>query len=145
MRWVLSAACGLSPVAASGGYSSLWRVGFSLQWPLPPWSTGSRRVGFGSWGSRALERRLSSCGARVQPPRNMWDPPRPGIEPVSPALAGGPLTTAPPGKSPSCNFILFFLFYFFLKCESASLFIYLFIYLFIFGCVGSSFLCEGFL
>ena len=28
----------------------------------------------------------------------MWDLPRPGLEPVSPALAGGFLTTAPPGK-----------------------------------------------
>ena len=28
----------------------------------------------------------------------MWDPPGPGIKPVSPALAGGFLTTAPPGK-----------------------------------------------
>ena len=28
----------------------------------------------------------------------MWDLPRPGIEPVSPALAGGFLTTSPPGK-----------------------------------------------
>ena len=30
----------------------------------------------------------------------MWDLPGPEIEPVSPALAGGFLTTAPPGKSP---------------------------------------------
>ena len=29
----------------------------------------------------------------------MWHLPGPGIEPVSPALAGGFLTTAPPGKS----------------------------------------------
>ena len=29
----------------------------------------------------------------------MWDLPGPGIEPMSPALAGGFLTTAPPGKS----------------------------------------------
>ena len=29
----------------------------------------------------------------------MWDLPRPGIEPVSPALAGGFLTTGQPGKS----------------------------------------------
>ena len=29
----------------------------------------------------------------------MWDLPRPGIKPVSPALAGGFLTTGPPGKS----------------------------------------------
>ena len=28
----------------------------------------------------------------------MWDLPAPGLEPVSPALAGGFLTTAPPGK-----------------------------------------------
>ena len=28
----------------------------------------------------------------------MWDPPRPGLEPVSPALAGRFSTTAPPGK-----------------------------------------------
>ena len=43
----------------------------------------------------------------------MWDLPGPGLEPVSPALAGGFLTTEPPGKP---NF---------------SLFIYLFIYKFI--------------
>ena len=29
----------------------------------------------------------------------MWDLPGPGLEHVSPALAGGFLTTAPPGKS----------------------------------------------
>ena len=29
----------------------------------------------------------------------MWYLPRPGIEPVSPALAGGFFTTGPPGKS----------------------------------------------
>ncbi|KAJ8779522.1 hypothetical protein J1605_012406 [Eschrichtius robustus] len=29
----------------------------------------------------------------------MWDLPGPGLEPVSPALAGGFLTTTPPGKS----------------------------------------------
>ena len=29
----------------------------------------------------------------------MWDPPGPGLEPVSPALAGGFLTTVPPAKS----------------------------------------------
>ena len=30
----------------------------------------------------------------------MWDLPGPGLEPVSPALAGGFLTSVPPGKSP---------------------------------------------
>ena len=29
----------------------------------------------------------------------MWDLPGPGLEPMAPALAGGFLTTAPPGKS----------------------------------------------
>ena len=29
----------------------------------------------------------------------MWDLPGPGLKPVSPALAGGFLTTVPPGKS----------------------------------------------
>ena len=29
----------------------------------------------------------------------MWDLPGPGLKPVTPALAGGFLTTAPPGKS----------------------------------------------
>ena len=42
--------------------------------------------------------RLSDCGSRAQPPRGMWDPPRPGLEPVSPALAGRLSTAAPPGK-----------------------------------------------
>ena len=44
--------------------------------------------------------RLSSCGARAQSLRGMWDLPRLGLEPVSPALAGGFSTTAPPGKPP---------------------------------------------
>ena len=36
---------------------------------------------------RLQTRRLSSCGSRAQSLRGMWDPPRPGHEPVSPALA----------------------------------------------------------
>ena len=54
--------------------------------------------GFSSCGSWALERKPSSCGARAQLLRGMWDLPGPEIEPVSPALAGGFLTIAPPGK-----------------------------------------------
>ena len=42
--------------------------------------------------------RLSSCGSRAQLLRGTWDLPRPGLEPVSPALAGVFSTTAPPGK-----------------------------------------------
>ena len=47
---------------------------------------------------RLQTRRLSNCGSRAQPLRGMWDPPRPGLEPASSALAGGLSTTAPPGK-----------------------------------------------
>ena len=46
-----------------------------------------------------MARELSSCGTRAQLLRGMWDLPGPGIESVSPALAGGFLTTVPPGKS----------------------------------------------
>ena len=38
----------------------------------------------------------------------MWDLPRPGLEPVSPALAGRFSTTAPPGK-PEKAFLLSFI------------------------------------
>ena len=47
---------------------------------------------------RFQTRRLSSCGSRAQPLRGMWDLPIPGLEPVSPALAGRFSTTVPPGK-----------------------------------------------
>ena len=47
---------------------------------------------------RLQTRRLSSCGSRAQLLRGMRDPPRPGLEPMSPALASRFSTTAPPGK-----------------------------------------------
>ena len=71
---------------------------------------------------RLQTHRLSNCGPRSQPLRGMWDPPRPGLEPVSPALAGRLSTTVPPGepwKIFNCrfNFItcdwLVYIFYFF--------------------------------
>ena len=86
LHWVSVAARGLSLVAAKGGYSSLWCAGFSLRWLLLLRSTGSRCAGF------------SSCGTWAQL-LHAWDLPRPGLETVSPALAGRFLTTAPPGKS----------------------------------------------
>ena len=42
--------------------------------------------------------------SRAQPLRGMWDLPGPGLEPVCSALAGGFLTTAPPGKPPISTF-----------------------------------------
>ena len=99
LRWVFVAARGLSLVAASGGYSSLRCVGFSLWWLLLLLSMGSRCTGFSSCGLRALESRLSSCGTWAYLFRGMWDLPGPGLKLVSPALAGGFLTTVPSGKS----------------------------------------------
>ena len=92
--------------------SSLLRTGFlQLQRAGPTLCCSVRAShcsGFSCCGARALgarasvvvERRLSSCGARAQLLCGMWDLLRPGIDPMSPALAGGFLTTAPPGKSP---------------------------------------------
>ena len=83
--WVFVSVRGLSLVAVSGGHSS------------------SRCAGLTAAASLVAEhrlqmRRLSSCGSRAQLLRGMWDLPRPGLEPVSPALAGRFSTTAPPGK-----------------------------------------------
>ena len=61
--------------------------------------TGSQTRGLSSCGSRALELGLSRCGAWAYLSHGMWDLPRPGIEPLSPALAGRFLIIRPPGKS----------------------------------------------
>ena len=105
LRWVFVPARGLSLVAARGSYSLSWCAGFSLQWLLLLRSTGSSHMGsvvvvrgLSSCGSWAPECRLSSCGAWASFLHGMWDLPRPGLEPVSPALAGAFLTTAPQGK-----------------------------------------------
>ena len=65
LHWVFIVVRGLSLVAASGSYSLLWCVGFSLLWLLLLGITGSRHAGFSSCGSWALERRLRSRGARA--------------------------------------------------------------------------------
>ena len=41
---------------------------------------------------------LSNCGSQAQLLCGIWDLPRPGLKPVSPALAGRLSTTEPPGK-----------------------------------------------
>ena len=59
---------------------------------------------------RLQTRRLGNCGSRAYLLRGMWDLPRPGLEPVSPALAGKFSTTAPPGKPLFFNFYQYFIF-----------------------------------
>ena len=53
----------------------------------------------GTQAAVVVARGLSSCGAWAYLLRGTWDLPGPGLEPVSAALAGGFLTTAPPGKT----------------------------------------------
>ena len=57
---------------------------------------------------RLQTRRLSSCCSRAQLLHGMWELPRPGLRPVSPALAGRFSTTAPPGKPPIHGLFVFF-------------------------------------
>ena len=83
LHWVF-ALCGLSLVAGSRG--SLHGLLLAVA------SLGC--LGFSSHSSQAQ----LLCG--------MWDLPGPGIEPVSPTLGGGLLSTAPPGKSSSKKFLL---------------------------------------
>ena len=80
------------------GHSSSRCAGLSLSRPLLLRSTGSRRA-----GSVIVAHRLSNSGSRAQLLRGTWDLPRPGLEPVSPALAGRFSTTAPPGKPPEVH------------------------------------------
>ena len=54
---------------------------------------------------RLQTRRLSNCGSRAQLLCGMWNLPRPGLEPMSPASAGRFSTTAPPGKPWTLIFI----------------------------------------
>ena len=85
LYWVFVSVRGLSLVAASGGPSSSRCAGLSLSRPLLLRSTGSRRAG------SVVVAHGPSC---------MWDLPRPGLEPVSPASAGRLSTTVPSGKPP---------------------------------------------
>ena len=84
------------------GFLQLRRAGAALRCGV----RASHCGGFSCCGAQALGTRvsvvvargLSSCGSRAQLLRGMWDLPGPGLKPMSPALAGGFLTTAPPGK-----------------------------------------------
>ena len=91
--WVFVSLRGLSLVVASGGLSSSRCAGLST-------IAASLAV-----EHRLQTRRLSNCGSRTQLLRGMWDLPRPGLEPMSPALAGRFSTAAPPGKPQTCYFL----------------------------------------
>ena len=110
---------GLSLVVASRGHSSSRCAGLSLSRPLVA-------------EHRLQTRRLSNCGSRAQPLRGTWDLPRPGLKPVSPALAGRLSTTTPPRKP--YLFFKFFFMWIFLK-SLLNLLQYFFCFMFgFFGC-----------
>ena len=103
--WVFVATCRLSLVAVCrlSQCSSLSRCRAQT---VDTQASVVVACGLSSCGSRALEHRLSGCGSRTLLHSGMWDLPGPGIEPVSPELAGGFLTTRPPGKpSPSLWYV----------------------------------------
>ena len=80
------AVCGLPVVAESGGCSPAAVCGLLT-----------------AVASLVLEQGLQGTQASVVVAHELsckWDLPRPGIEPVSSALAGGFFTTEPPGKPP---------------------------------------------
>ena len=88
---------GLPLAAESGGCSLVVGLCFSSPWLLLLQSRGS-------WcpASAVVAPRLESTGSAIMEHGfnclGMWNLPRLGIEPVSPALAGGFFTTEPTGK-----------------------------------------------
>ena len=109
LSWVFLAAGGLSLAVANGLLFSLSQfIGFSLQWLLW-WSTSPRVCGvqklqhlaqqlwFMGWRAHGLQQ----LWFRAQLLHGMLNLPGPWREPLSPALAGGFLSTVPPGKSSS--------------------------------------------
>ena len=98
LRWVFIAACGL--FSSCGEQELLLVVVRGLLIAVASLIEEHRlqEHGLSSCGSQALECRLSSCGTQAQLLHGMWDLPGPGLEPVSPALAGGFSTTVPPAK-----------------------------------------------
>ena len=77
-------------------FLQLWRSGATLCCGMPV----SHRGGFSYCRAWALGcAGFSSCGAWAQLHCGICSLPKPGIEPMSSALAGSFLSTAPPGKS----------------------------------------------
>ena len=78
-----------------------WAGSFSCceVWVFDAWASVIMAFGPKSHYAWALEPGLSSCGTGLSCPWSMGDLPGPGIKLVSPASAGGVLTTGPPGKS----------------------------------------------
>ena len=88
--------CGL--FSRCGAWASHCRAALSQGTGSKAGSFSSDAHGLSSCSCWALKHRLKSCGTRASLLRGPRDLPWSGIEPVSPALAGGFFTTEPPGK-----------------------------------------------
>ena len=78
----------LSVMASLVGEHGLWGT----------WASAVAAHGLSNCAFQALEHRLSSCSIWAYLLRSNRDLPKPGIEPISPALAGRFFTTEPPEK-----------------------------------------------
>ena len=97
LLWVFVVALRLSLVVASGGYS-LVAVVLGLLIPVACLAVEHELYGAEALAVVAKEHRLSSCGQWAQLLCSMWNLLGPGIEAMSPGLAGRFLTTESPGK-----------------------------------------------
>ena len=98
----------LSPPTAAGDFSFslhfyLSLIVLGLQGCTQAFSSCSKLAShcssFSCCEARDLDRGLNRCSSQAWGPHGMGHPPKAGIEPLSPALAGRFLTTGPPGKS----------------------------------------------
>ena len=89
----LFSSCRECRVLSSRGAWAPHGSGFSRHRAQAPGSVGSAVLV--PW---ALGHQLNGCCIPAWLPHSTWDLPGSGIEPVSPALAGGFFTTEPPGK-----------------------------------------------
>ena len=103
---MLSVCCraGSSPVAVSGAsppgcmWASHPRASLVAgHRPVGTWASVGASLGLRT-GPRTPELGLRSCSAWAQLLLGIWNLPGPGIEPVSPVLAGRFFTTEPPGR-----------------------------------------------
>ena len=93
------------PSCSERGFSLVVVYGLLIAWilllqstALGTWALVVATYVLSSCGSQTLEHRLTTWGAETSLLHSMWALPGPGIEPVSPALAGRFFTTEPPGK-----------------------------------------------
>ena len=89
LHWAFSSFREWGLLSSHGAPTSQCR-GFSRcgAWAVGTWALVVMAQGLIGCRAQALEHWLSSCGSRAQLLHGLWNLPKPGIEPMSPALAG---------------------------------------------------------